>query len=462
MTSTTSQSALEQIWQTSGIGPAALDQIDLPEQAQIFPSSFATGTAAQASIGAAALAAETLYFARNGQHQTIEVTKPAAERECTGFFTYNGEVPNAWEKFSGLYETNDGHVRIHANFEHHRDGVLALLNLPAANQVEREDVSAALLQWSAESFESAAAAKGLVVSMVRTFDEWDQHPHAIATRALPLLSIRQIGAAEPRPLSPSTLTQRPLEGVRVLDLTRILAGPICGRTLAAYGADVMLINSPELPNISSIIDTSRGKRSVHLDLQQADQVNVLLQLLDDSHIFVQGYRPQALAGLGLTPEQLAERRPGIVYVSLSAYSNTGPWSPRRGFDSLVQTATGFNHAEAIAAGTNTPKTLPQPILDYVSGYLMAYGAQVALHRQIHQGGSWHVEVSLLQTAAWLRSLGRLEQGFEVDRPNIKQHLETFACDHGALTAIPHAAEFSTTPACWQRPSAMPGSHEPLW
>ena len=155
--------ALEQIWQTSGLGSTALDQIELPEQAQIFPSSFATGTAAQASIGAAALAAEALYFSRHGQHQTIKVGKPAAERECTGFFTYNGEVPNAWEKFSGLYKTRDGHVRIHANFEHHRDGILQLLKLPVADQVEPDDVSAALLEWTAEAFESAAADKGLVV-----------------------------------------------------------------------------------------------------------------------------------------------------------------------------------------------------------------------------------------------------------------------------------------------------------
>ena len=458
----TAARALTDIWTGAGLDPAAIARVTLPDEPQILRSSFATGVAAQASIGAAALAAEQLYADRCGEHQTIAVAKADAERECTGWFTLDGSVPQAWEKFSGLYPTADGHVRVHANFEHHRDGVLRLLGLPEADTASKDDVAAALGRWSAQTFEDQAAAMGLAVSRVRSFDEWDAHPHANATRRLPLLTIEQIGDAPPRALPPINPDERPLTGTRVLDLTRILAGPICGRTLAAYGADVMLINGPQLPNIAAITDTSRGKRSAHVDLTGDRGRADLRRLLTDAHVFVQGYRPGALDRLGFSPESLARDHPGIVCVSLSAYGPTGPWRERRGFDSLVQTATGFNHAEAVAAGQSAPRALPQQILDFASGFLMAFGAQVALRRQATQGGSWLVRVSLLQTAHWLRSLGRLDNGFAAGRVDLEPYLQQYACDHGVLQAMPHAARFSATPARWRRPSAMPGTHTADW
>jgi crotonobetainyl-CoA:carnitine CoA-transferase CaiB-like acyl-CoA transferase len=458
-----SSSAARQIWLNAGLAASDLDHLQLPEQRSCLPSSFNVGAAAQASIGCAALAAAALHHARTGPWQQVGVERQAAERECTAYFKVDGVAPAAWEKFSGLYRTRDGHVRIHANFEHHRDGILELLELPGADVAEREDVSNALSSWSALEFETAAAERGLVVAMVRSFDEWDAHAHAVATRELPLVGIRRIGDLPPANTIPDlTPTQRPLAGVRVLDLTRILAGPICGRTLAAYGADVMLVNSPDLPNIASIVDTSRGKRSVHVDLKDAEGRALLANLLSDAHVLVQGYRPGALAALGLDPDTVAKTRPGIVYASLSAYGNEGPWSSRRGFDSLVQTAAGFNHAEAAAAGASNPKTLPVPILDYASGFLMAFGAQAALLKQGELGGSWHVEVSLLQTANWLRSLGRQTDGFEIEPIELDGFLKTFPCTQGKLSGMPHAAEFSMTPAFWQRASAPPGSHAPRW
>jgi len=301
-----------------------------------------------------------------------------------------------------------------------------------------------------------------VVAMVRSFDQWDAHPHAIAARGRPLVSIQKLDDSRAPGLGSIDPEQRPLTGIRVLDLTRILAGPICGRTLAAYGADVMLVNSPRLPNIAAIIDTSRGKRSCHLELKDPVGLATLKRLLSDSKVFVQGYRPGSLARLGLAPDQLARIRPGIVAVSLSAYGTEGPWAERRGFDSLVQTVAGFNHAEALAAGASTPRTLPVPILDYASGFLMAFGAQAALLRQATEGGSWHVEVSLLQTANWLRSLGRRSDGFNVERLQLDDFLMPWACTEGTLEGIPHAAEFSATPAAWTRASTLPGAHEPSW
>lgn len=462
MSATAASNILQPIWQDAALDPRGLDALHLPDHEDLLASSFQVGLAAQASIGAAAAAANLVGETRNGALQTVTVERPAAERECTGWFSLDGEVPNAWEKFSGLYATRDGHVRVHANFAHHRDGALTLLGLRNEPNLDREMVAAALREWSARDFDDAAAQAGLAVAMLRSFNTWDAHPQEQTTRDDPLIRFTRIGDAPPRELPHLPAGARPLTDIRVLDLTRILAGPICGRTLAAYGADVMLVNSPALPNISAIVDTSRGKRSAHLDLTQAGDRETLEKLVRDAHMFVQGYRPGAIDGLGFAPAQLAAVRPGLVYVSLSAYGNHGPWANRRGFDSLVQTATGFNHAEAEAMGSDAPRALPVQILDYASGFLMAFGAQAALLRQQREGGSWHVDVSLLNTARWLRSLGRRAVDQSLARLALKDFAEPFACSSGVARGMPHAAQFSVTPPKWTRPSRLPGEDPAHW
>jgi crotonobetainyl-CoA:carnitine CoA-transferase CaiB-like acyl-CoA transferase len=251
----------------------------------------------------------------------------------------------------------------------------------------------------------------------------------------------------------------------VLELTRILAGPVCGRTLAAYGAEVMLVNSPNLPNIDAIADTSRGKLSAHLDLRKQADCEVMRQLLQTADVFVQAYRPSSIAALGFGAQVLARAYPGIIYASLSAWSPQGPWRSRRGFDSLVQSATGFNVAEAAAAGGTLPKPLPTQILDHASGHLMAFGIAAALARRATEGGSWHVEVSLAQTARWLRSMGRTPQDLSVRDPgreDVTDVLQSGPSGFGNLTAVRHAARFTQTPARWTRPSVPPGTNPPAW
>jgi crotonobetainyl-CoA:carnitine CoA-transferase CaiB-like acyl-CoA transferase len=169
-----------------------------------------------------------------------------------------------------------------------------------------------------------------------------------------------------------------------------------------------------------------------------------------------------LQRLGFTPEELARERPGLIYVSLTAYSHKGPWANRRGFDSLVQTATGFNHAEAEAAGSDVPKAMPAQILDYASGFFMAFAAQVALLKRAEEGGSWHVQVSLAQTAQWLRNLGRVDYKGAEKRLQFNDVLETYASGFGELKAMPHAAQFSKTSSTCIRPSVPPGTDEPSW
>jgi crotonobetainyl-CoA:carnitine CoA-transferase CaiB-like acyl-CoA transferase len=455
---------LHDLWTTALLPTAALNNITLPARGPVLPSSFAVATATQSSLAAAALAAVQIGLRRGGPHQHVTVDAEHAALDSQAWFTVDGQAPVMWDKVSGLYRCADGWVRIHANFAHHRDGALQLLGLPPGPQTEAAEVTQALRTWSAVDFETRAAAAGLVVTAARSFAEWDAHPQAAALAQQAVLTIERIGDAPPRSLAPWREGDQPLNGLRVLDLTRILAGPVAGRTLAAYGADVMLVNSPHLPNIEAIADTSRGKLSAHVDLATEAGRGTLRGLAREAHVFLQGYRPGGLAARGFAPADLARLPPGIVCVSLSAYGSEGPWADRRGFDSLVQTATGFNVAEAQAFGQTQPKAMPLQILDYAAGYLLAFGAQAALLRQAEQGGSWHVQVSLAGVGHWLRSLGRIDvkNGKAVQAPSRDPYVEELDSGFGRLQVLRHAAQFSVTPAGFRRPAMPPGSHEARW
>jgi hypothetical protein len=324
-------------------------------------------------------------------------------------------------------------------------------------------VQAALMQWDGEAFETAAYAGGCVVALMRSHDQWSALPHAKALSELPLISIEKIGEAAPKPWAPG---DRPLSGVRVLDLSRVIAGPVAGRTLAVHGADVMLISSPNLPAIHWLtIDNGRGKLSSFVDLTSEQGRDVLRGLLAQADIFSQGYRPTSIAARGFSPDDAAKISPGIVYVSLSAYGHAGSWAGRRGFDSLVQTTTGFNHAEGQAAGVDGPKELPAQMLDHATGYFMAFGAMMAKARQSREGGSWHVLVSLAQTGRWLWNLGRVADGFRTEDlkgESVRPFMEEIPSGFGPLRSVRHSALLSKTPALWSRPAMPLGSHPPEW
>lgn len=464
--------ALAALWRGAGMPAGALAHAHLSGADPILPSSFAVGAAAQASLGASALAAAALWAQRTGRWQDIAVDMrhALAEFRSERYLRVNGgPAPELWDRIAGLYPCGDGRwVRLHTNFPHHRDGVLRILHCAH----DKDAVRAALAGWEAEAFEATASQAGLVVAAMRTFDEWRAHPQAQAIAGLPPLTIEKIGDAPPQPLpalpahAEANVDARPLSGVRVLDFTRIIAGPVAGRTLAAHGADVLLVTAAHLPAIAPlVIDTGRGKRSCQLDLRDADDKRTLHKLLHGADVLVQGYRPGGLADLGAGAEAAARARPGIVYVSLSAYGHVGPWAGKRGFDSLVQTATGFNHDEAQATGSADPKPLPAQVLDHAAGYLLAFGAMAALHRRAVEGGSWHVRVSLAQVGQWLRSLGRVPDGLRVPDQHIDEIsdlLEVQESGFGELTVVRHAARLSETPAHWALPSVPLGTHAPEW
>jgi crotonobetainyl-CoA:carnitine CoA-transferase CaiB-like acyl-CoA transferase len=454
---------LTDLWASVGGDPSALDAVTLTGEEPQLPSSFRVAAAAQASIAATGLAAAQVWKLRSGQSQDVAVDMRHAVVECRSerYLRVDGKPPPpAWDAIAGIYRTRDQRfVRLHTNFRHHRDAVCQLLNC----KPERDEVQAALMQWDGETFETAAYASGCVVAMMRSYQQWSDLPHAGALAALPLLSIEKIGEAAPRPWPRG---DRPLAGLRVLDLSRVIAGPVAGRTLAVHGADVLLISGPDLPASPWLtIDTGRGKLTSFVELKSEQGRDSLRELLASADIFAQGYRPQALAALGFSPQDAARISPGIVYVSLSAYGYAGPWAERRGFDSLVQTATGFNHAEGQAAGVDGPRELPAQMLDHATGYLMAFGAMMAKARQSREGGSWHVRVSLAQTGRWLWNLGRVADGFKTEDlkgETVQPFIEEIPSGFGPLRSVSHSAVLSKTPAFWARPAMPLGSHPAEW
>ena len=466
--------ALTELWRSVGLNEAALQRAELTGPASVtsFASSFAVVAAVQCSVAAAALMATEIGKQRQPQFEAQRVSVDAlhAAFETSGYFTLDGVEPELWSPISGLYSCGTdvgepGFVRIHANFDHHRDGVLALLGLPAGDETPRSAVQQALQSWRAEDFEAMAVQAGLPIVALRTPQQWLQQGQEAELALHPLVELVRIGDAPPLAWPELNAAQRPLAGIRVLDLTRILAGPAAARTLAAYGADVLMINGPHLPNIEAIADLSRGKRSALLDLRTHDGCDDLWRLLDGAHVFLQAYRPEALAAKGFTAQQLAQRRPGIVVAELSAYGWQGPWGGRPGFDSLVQTATGINWDEGQAEGSGKPRALPMQALDYGGGFLLAFGIQAALLRQATEGGSWQVRVTLAGVARWLRSLGRVEVSADEwlsPRTDIRPYLESLNSGFGPLQAVRHCAQFSRTPVAWDWPSMPPGTHAPRW
>ena len=304
------KNVLAGLWRAAGQDEAALDNVELSGGEPVLPSSFAVGTAAQVTIAAAALAAGELWRLRSGRRQQVSVNMRAAAIEFRSerYLRVNGKVPDEYhDNIAGLYRCGDGRwVRLHTNLPHHCSGLLALLGC----EHDREAVQRTLEGWKAERLEDAAAEAGLVVTACRSFAEWDAHPQGQAIAKLPLFTIEQIGDATAK--SPAT-AERPLSGIKAIDLTRIIAGPVCGRTLAAHGADVLLITAAHLPSmLPLVIDSGRGKLSASLDLHEPSARDALAGLVRDADVFVQGYRPGAIAGHGFGPQEVAKLRPGIV------------------------------------------------------------------------------------------------------------------------------------------------------
>jgi crotonobetainyl-CoA:carnitine CoA-transferase CaiB-like acyl-CoA transferase len=470
----TPRDALEHLWMLADCDPAALDMLQIEGEDPGLPSVFRVGTLAAATIGAAGLAAAQLHRMRSGEAQRVSIDVRhalAAFRSERYLSVESGPPIELRHPVTGYFATRDGRwIQLHANFPHHLAGILRVLGCTG----ERETVAAAIRGWDGAELDSALAQAGLCAALIRSPREWAMLEQAKAIANLPLFEIERIGEA-PRemPKVAEAPPARPLEGVRVLDLTRIIAGPVAGRTLASHGADVLLVNGAHLPNIAPlVIDNGRGKRSATLDLREREGRETLSELVRDADVFLQSYRPGALAARGFSPEELARVRPGIVCVSVSAYGHQGPWRERRGFDSLVQSASGIVWAESVEASRGSgvepfeaPRPLPCQALDHATGYLAAFGAMVALARRATEGGSWHVRVSLAQTGRWLQTMGRVDEGQRVPDPragDVADCLETMDSPFGRLRVAASAERLSLTPARFARPPVPIGTDAPAW
>ena len=435
----------------------------------ILPTPFRIGETAAASLAAVGLAASDIWKLRTGRHQqvTVDVRRATASMRSSRYMTMDGK-PIAAERhpLMGVYPAKNGRWSyLHCNFPNHRKVALSVLG------VEEEDNNAvrkAVSNWDALELEEAIIAAGGAGGMVRSMDEWAQHPQASAVASLPLLELIKIGDSPPQPLPDG---DRPLSGIKVLDLTRVLAGPTCARTLAEHGANVLKITAPHLPSIGSQeFDTGHGKRAAHLDLREKSDLDTLRALIRNADIFSQGYRPGTLARRGLSPEGLAKLRPGIIYISLSAFGRKGPWAERRGFDTVVQTVSGITdrQGELFPGAEPGPQFYPVSAIDYLTGYLMAFGALLALKRKITEGGSWLVSISLAQTGRWLVSQGQVPEDELQDVPEDFTSEEiadwsTFSdLSIGRVSHLAPALQMSETQPYWSRPAVPLGYHKPVW
>ncbi|MFJ9751836.1 CoA transferase [Streptomyces chartreusis] len=354
---------------------------------------------ARACVGACALAAAELGARRAGRSEVPRVrlddgaiaTAFVSERHLL----VDGRAPVWFAPLSRFWRTADGWVRTHANYPHHRAGLLAGLGM---TQDDPEAVGAVLAERSSHEVEQAVYAVGGLAVALRTPREWAAHEQAVAVARRPLVEHERFGTARARALPPLDGTPLlPAAGVRVLDLTRVIAGPVATRTLALLGADVLRLDTPLLPELlDQHTDTGFGKRSATLDLA-ADR-RTFEELLATADVVVTGYRPGALDRFGLSARALAERRPGLIVAELSAWGAYGPWSERRGFDSLVQVATGIAATEGSA---EQPGALPAQALDHGTGYLLAAAVLRALTERADQGYGRCVRLALARTARWL-------------------------------------------------------------
>ena len=448
------------------------DFVTFDEGAPALATRFRADEAAGAALAAGATVAADLWRLRTGETQSVSVSTRQAAASLTSFayqrFADPDRAPPTREGVAamqrtaafGFKPTADGrHVFLHPSFPPGTQRILTALEC----EDDAEAVNRACLTHTALEIENGVTAQRGCAAMVRTPEEWDASEQGRILASRPLVEVIKIADSPPQPLPAQGDT--PLSGIRVLDLTRVLAGPTCARTLAQYGADVLYIASPNLPASTGFIsDTNHGKLSAWLDLTAPGDVERLRELVGAADVFSQGYRTGAMERMGLGPLDLARLRPGIIYTSINCYGHEGPWRDRAGWEQLAQTVTGMAH---VHGGEEGPKLQPGAVTDYTTGYLAAFGSLIALHRRALYGGSYLVRVSLCQTGVWVRGLA-IEPPERLDRvvPLSGDEIRSFTIDSqsgwGPMSHLGPAVRLSATPARWTRPVVPLGTHEPVW
>ncbi|WCS24564.1 CoA transferase [Methylobacterium sp. NMS14P] len=374
--------------------PEAADRLTITGTGSL-PSCFPVTALATASIAAAGLAVSEL-LGRSGRAPAVTVDQHLASAWFgTSVRPQGWTLPAAWDPIAGDYRAADGWIRLHTNAPRHRAASLAILDCPG----EREAVAAAVADASAEDLETAILRAGGCAAAMRGIDDWEGLDQGRAVRDEPLVSVTERPVQHPAPWRPDPA--RPLAGIRVLDLTRILAGPVATRFLAGLGADVLRIDPPGWDEPSLAPDVTLGKVCTRLDLRRADDRQHFETLLAEADILVHGYRPDALERLGYGAARRLALNPDLIDVALCAYGWTGPWAGRRGFDSLVQMATGIAAAGQRWSQAERPVPLPVQALDHATGYLMAAASVRGLIARQREGRAVTARLSLARTARLL-------------------------------------------------------------
>ncbi len=447
--------------------PPGLD-IEVIGDEPILPSPHYLGTGAAAARVLTGAAAAQLWQTRTGELQSISVDAThaaAALRSYTRLrLVDRDETPGLnmaarQRVLGGIVPAREGrYVQLHQSFN---DGPEICKELGLGGEPTREEVEAAVALRDAFELQAGFIARKVCGGVVMSKEEWADHPQGRAIAEWPVVRVTKIAESAPEPLPDG---DRPASGVRVLDLTRVLAGPTCAKTIAEHGADVLHVTAPHLDRPGPFdIETGIGKRQISIDLNDPEQAETMRSLLAEADVFSQGYRLGTLARRGLSPTDLAELRPGIIYVSENCYGHVGPWSERPGWEQLGQAATGMSYREGTASPSGVPRLAPAAVNDYTTGFLAAYGAMVALARRATEGGSWHVQASLSQTCMWYQRLGDDNDLEDADPGDVRRFVaEMDTPAFGRIEYLRPALSMSVTEPHWDLPPAPSGAHEPAW
>jgi len=453
---------LRALWAALGDTARPLPETRISGPVGGLPSVHHVSTMATALVAVATAAAAELHAARSGEAlRAVEIERRhagAAFRSERLVTPLGWELPPVWDPIAGDYAAADGWIRIHTNYAHHRDAALRALGVPGT----KEDVARAIAGRSAEDLETAIVREGGAAAMSRSAAAWAAHPQGRAVAAEPLVLTARQALASDVPLAPAG---QPLAGVRVLDLTRVIAGPVCTRFLAAHGADVLRIDPPGFEEVAALLpETTAGKRRAALDLRSPAGRDVLARLVAEADLLVCGYRGDALARLGLDEAVLRAANPALGILQLDAYGWSGPWRERRGFDSLVQMSVGIAARGAEAIGATKPTPLPAQALDHGAGYLLAASACRALTDR-SRGEATTAKISLARVALLLASLGddgdpRVPELADAELDAYREHA---ASSFGPLRRLRCPGRIVGLPApCWKRPAGPLGVDEARW
>ncbi|WP_223490824.1 CoA transferase [Pseudomonas sp. A-RE-19] len=421
------------------------------------PSAFAVTDLACASIAAAGQAVSELLNRQSGRLPSLEVDRRLASFWfATSIRPIGWSVPPLWDPVAGDYATKDGWIRLHTNAPHHRAAAESVLGVCA----DRAAMASKVAQWAKSDLEQAVVAAGGCAAEMRSWKQWQAHPQGRAVNAEALIQFSAGGSQAVKPWQGSVA--QPLAGIRVLDLTRVLAGPIASRFLAGLGADVLRIDPPTWNEPGVVPEVTLGKRCARLDLHGKTDRAVFENLLKDADILLHGYRADALERLGYGVAVREKLAPGLIDVCLNAYGWSGPWQNRRGFDSLVQMSSGIAEAGMQWKKVDKPTPLPVQALDHATGYLMAASAIKLLAERLSNGGGGTARLSLARTAKLL-----IEQGPETNEPlraedDNDQGMLVEQTSWGPAHRLQVPLKITGTPLQWALPAGELGSHRAQW